>query len=73
MPRPKPQQSDDDSQQSEGGGVGEIAGEVVSEGMGSVIEGAGGCLEGCGSCSLAVLVALFLVAGTAMAAVRLLP
>ena len=48
-------------------------GGVVSEAVGSVVEGVAeaatyGCLEGCGSCSCAVFVALFLVAGTAMAA-----
>jgi hypothetical protein len=65
---PRPQQSDDESKQSDGAGAGEVAGEVVSEGIGAALEGAGGCLEGCGSCSLAVLVALGL-AGTAIAAV----
>ena len=72
--KPQPQ----DEPKSEGGGVGEFAGEVVSgvgevvvESVGAVAEGAGSCLEGCGSCSAAVLVALFVVGGTARAAIEL--
>jgi hypothetical protein len=62
------------------GGVANAAGELVSgagelisggaEAAGSVIEGVGGCLDGCGSCSLAVLVAIFAMAGTAVAVFR---
>lgn len=49
------------------------AGELLSggaEAAGSVLEGAGSCLEGCGSCSLVVLLALFVMAGSAMAVFR---
>jgi hypothetical protein len=76
----KPEQNE----QSEGGildaagdAVGEGAGAVidglgaVAEGVGAVAEGAAGCLDGCGSCSLAMLVALFVMGGTARAAVEL--
>jgi hypothetical protein len=62
------------------GGVANAAGELVSgagelisggaEAAGSVLEGIGGCLDGCGSCSLAVLVAVFAMAGTAVAVFR---
>jgi hypothetical protein len=58
---------------SAAGAVGEVASgaaEVLGSGAeaaGSLLEGAGSCLEGCGSCSLVLLVALFLMAGTALA------
>ena len=62
------------------GGVANAAGEAISgagelisggaEAAGSVLEGVGGCIEGCGSCSLVMLVAFFLMAGTALAVFR---
>lgn len=39
----------------------------VVEGAGNVLEGASGCLDGCSGCSLALLVTLFVAAGTAWA------
>ncbi|HJZ57275.1 MAG TPA: hypothetical protein VKE74_20060 [Gemmataceae bacterium] len=58
--------------------VAEVSGDLIadiSDAAGGVMEGAGSALdgaalEGCGSCSVAVLVALTLAAGTAMAVFR---
>ncbi|MBA4187478.1 MAG: hypothetical protein C0467_05610 [Planctomycetaceae bacterium] len=44
----------------------DIAGGAL-DAAGTVIEGAGGCLDGCSGCSAAILIALFLTAGTAFA------
>lgn len=52
-----------------GGGIGEAAG-AAAEGVGGVLEGVGGCLEGCSGCSLAIIVALFFAAQSAMAMFR---
>jgi X-X-X-Leu-X-X-Gly heptad repeat protein len=54
-------------------GAASAAGELLGSGAeaaGSAIEGFGGCIEGCGSCSLTLLVALFMMAGTALAVLR---
>jgi hypothetical protein len=57
-------------------GLGEIAGGAldavgsVAEATGGVLDIAGGCLDGCSGCSLAILVTLFAVAGTATAFFR---
>jgi hypothetical protein len=50
-------------------GAAEVAGGAL-EAVGGAVDIAGGCLDGCSGCSLAILVTLFAVAGTATAFFR---